>query len=183
MPRNDRDTIDDIDIWYSVRKKDNKWSAPINAGPEINTDFNEYYISFTSEGTMYFASNKENAPKRGHDFEIYSSAYMGGEFQRPVKLSNAVNTRAYEADVFIAPDESYIIFCSFRRSGLGEGDLYISFKTKNGEWTEAKNMGEEINSEHHELCPFVTHDGKYLFYTSNKDIYWISTEVFESLKD
>lgn len=172
----------DIDIWY-VEKEENGWSDPINAGPTINTEGNEYYISFTDQGTMYFSSNG-NAPedRRGSDYDIYYSEHRGGIFQEPVPLSGAINTPAYEADVFIAPDESYIIFCSTRDGGEGQGDLYISFKQKNGDWTEAVNMGPDINTPLYEYCPFVTKDGKYLFFTSNQDIFWVSTEVIEKLK-
>lgn len=182
MPRNETDTIKDIDIWYS-QKTASGWSAPINAGEKINSDRNEYYISFTQEGTLYFASNKNSDPKRKRDFDIYYAPYSNGKFLEPIKVSDAINTNRYEADVFIAPDESYIIFCSARRTGYGSGDLYISFKDAQGEWTKAKNMGETINSKNHELCPFVTHDGKFLFYTSNQDIYWVSTSIFDTFRE
>ncbi|TYA84463.1 hypothetical protein FUA24_05255 [Seonamhaeicola marinus] len=170
----------DIDIWY-IEKQENGWSQPINAGTNINTSGNEYYMSFTNSGTMYFSSNghseKDNAL---HD--IYYSKNNNGEFQKPVKLGNAINTDAYEADVFIAPDESYIIFCSERNNGFGRGDLYISFKNSDGTWTPSVNMGNTINTSNYEYCPFVTKDGKYFFYTSNQDIYWVSTDVFAELK-
>lgn len=165
----------DHDIWYSERQGDG-WSKPINAGPEINTEGSEYYISFTAGGTMYFSTDHYDG-----NHNIYSSEMKNGAFQKAEKESSAINTGAYEADVFIAPDESYIIFATTRRSGFGRGDLYISFK-QNGEWTKAKNMGDAINTEHNELCPYVTYDGKYLLYTSNGDIYWVSTEVFKGLK-
>ncbi|MDY7393995.1 hypothetical protein UMM65_01970 [Aureibaculum sp. 2210JD6-5] len=181
MPRNALDTINDIDIWYS-KKIDNQWSEPINVGNLINSDKNEYYISFASNGTMYFASNVNAAENRSHNFDIYSATRTEGIFNRPVKLSETINTKRYEADVFVAPDESYLIFSSARREGLGNGDLYISFKNKNGEWNQAKNMGTIVNTESHELCPFVTYDGKYLFYTSKQDIYWISTEILNKFK-
>lgn len=181
-PINSRDTINDIDIWYSEKEGKSKWSEPINAGNRINSIHNEYYISFTSKGKMYFSSNKENAPKRKHDFEIYSSENKNGEFQEPIKLSDSINTKRYEADVYIAPNEEYIIFCAARKSGYGKGDLYISFKKDSGEWSKSQNMGQLINTENHELCPFVTPDGKYLLYTSNQDIYWISTKIFKTFK-
>lgn len=180
-PRNEKDTIKDYDIWYS-EKMGKKWSAPINAGLTINTDAQEYYISFANNGAMYFASNKEKSNKRLHDFDIYKSGIRKGKFKTPEKLSNSINSKRYEADVFISPDESYIIFCSARKTGFGKGDLYISFKNENGKWTQSINMGKPINSSGHELCPFVTKDGKYLFYTSNKDIYWISTEIITKIK-
>ena len=98
-------------------------------------------------------------------------------------LGEAINTEAYEADVFITPDESYMIFCSIRENGFGRGDLYISFNAESGQWKPAINMGYPINTPHYEYCPFVTKDGKYLFYTSQQDIYWVSTEIIEQLKD
>ncbi len=181
-PRDDQDTIKDHDIWYSQRKGE-KWSAPINAGTAINTDGQEFYISFSENGAMYFASNKGKSEKRKHDLDIYKSDIEEGEFTTPLKLSDSINTPGYEGDVFISPDESYIIFCSARRTGFGKGDLYISFKDENDNWTQAINMGEPINSEEHELCPFVTKDGKYLFYTSNQDIYWVSTDIIDVIKE
>ncbi len=169
--------LKDYDIWY-VEKTDQEWSGPINAGPNINTDGEEYYISFNKEGTMYFASNR-----RDMDFDIYTSSFVDGEFQEAIPLDKSINTSHYEADVFVDPNESYLIFCANRPDGLGQGDLYISFKNEDGSWTPSKNMGQPINSEYHELCPFVSQDGKYLFYTSNKDIYWVDAKIIEELRE
>lgn len=160
----------DIDIWYVERTKEG-WSSPINAGGHINSPKEEYYISFTDNGTMYFSSNIDAEEASTNNFDIYSAAYKDDQFESPVRLSEAINTSGYEADVFVAPDESYIIFCAKRCDGLGQGDLYISFKNDQGAWTPSKNMGSTINTDGHELCPFVSMDGKYFFYTSNKDIY------------
>ncbi|KAA1243919.1 PD40 domain-containing protein [Aquimarina sp. RZ0] len=168
------------DIWYSEKKPDG-WSEPINAGSAINSDGDEYYMSFTNEGTMYFSSNNLSG-NNNDNFDIYASRSVNGKFQKPEKLSGAINTKSYEADVFVAPDESYIIFCARREEGLGRGDLYISFKREDGSWTKSRNMGVPINSKGHELCPFVTKDGKYFFYTSNQDIYWVDAKIFEQYR-
>ncbi len=170
----------DVDIWY-VEKTKRGWSDPINVGEPINTGRNEYYISFTSEGDMYFSSEKDDQGLKGN-FNIYKSSQIKGEFQEAVMLPKEINGRAYEADVFIAPDESYIIFAAQRRSSLGSGDLYISFKNEDGLWTQSKNMGPQINNETNQFCPFVTADGKYLFYSGRGNIYWVSTGIFEQLK-
>ena len=176
---NGLDRKEDYDIWYS-EKTGNRWSEPINAGPIINTDGNEYYISFTKDGTMYFSSNKN-----GGNFDIYTSKTSGSghEFQEAEPLGKAINTSHYEADVFVAPDESYVIFCSIRPDGLGQGDLYISFKNPDSTWTASINMGDTINSRGHELCPFVSQDGKYLFYTSRQDIYWVDAKILETYRN
>lgn len=169
--------LKEYDIWYVEREADG-WSDPINAGPNINSDGEEYYISFNKAGTLYFASNKVD-----QDFDIYSSEFLDGEFQAAIPMNDSINTSNYEADVFIDPDESYIIFCARRPDGLGQGDLYISFKKEDGTWTRSKNMGERINSQSHELCPFVSMDGKYFFYTSRKDIYWVDAKIIEEMRE
>ncbi|MEO0339627.1 MAG: serine hydrolase, partial [Bacteroidota bacterium] len=160
-----------------VEKQAEGWSEPINAGPEINTSGDEYYISFTKEGTMFFGSNRIN-----YDFDIYQSRFVDGAFQTPTTLGDSINTGFYEADVFVDPNEEYLIFCAQRPDGYGRGDLYISFKDKDGTWSESRNMGPKINSTGHELCPFVSQDGKYFFYTSKEDIYWVDAKIIQDLK-
>jgi hypothetical protein len=170
----------DYDIWY-IEQKGGRWSEPINAGDKINSSKNEYYMSFTNTGTMYFSSNR-NTLEGTNNFNVYASQSVKGEFQTPVKLSSAINTDFYEADVFVAPDESYLIFSAEKPGGYGRGDLYISFRHANGTWTDAKNVGNEINGQLSEYCPFVTADGKYFFYTKENDIYWVDTSFINKLK-
>lgn len=169
----------DFDIWY-IERHDGGWSKPINAGKAINTEKNEYYMSFTASGTMYFSSNNEGS--RDNDYNIYFSKYSDGQFQPRQKLGESVNTEYYEADVFVAPDEKYIIYCGERPAGSGRGDLYISFKGENGEWQKSKNMGKVINTDQYEFCPFVSNDGKYLFFSRDGDIFWISTKIIDTLR-
>ncbi|MEM9868182.1 MAG: hypothetical protein AAF765_10865, partial [Bacteroidota bacterium] len=172
----------DVDIWF-VERKEKTWSEPIHVGPNINSEGNEYYISFTDSGTMYFSSNTRAAAERKEsDYDIYSSKFVNGKFQKAIALGPTVNTKNYEADVCVAPDESYIIFCSERPDGFGRGDLYISFKNAEGTWSQSINMGSAINTKHYEYCPFITQDGNYLFFTSQQDIYWVSTQIIDKIR-
>lgn len=170
----------DYDIWYAERREKG-WSEPINAGKNINSTKNEYYISFTKTGKMYFSSNKLDE-KGFNNYDIYSSEMKNGEFQPSTKLGLAINTSSYEADVFVAPDESYVVFSANRPEGLGSGDLYVSFRKPDGTWTESKSLGNTVNSDTDDFCPYVTKDGKYLFYASRRDIYWVSTDVIKRMR-
>jgi Tol biopolymer transport system component len=170
----------DYDIWY-VERQAGKWSEPINAGKNINSEKNEYYISFTKEGKMYFSSN--TGDKEGkNNFDIYSSDYRSNAFAPAIKLPAAVNSPHYEADVFVAPDESYLVFAANRPGGLGSGDLYVSFREPDGKWSDSRSLGNIINTETDDFCPYVSPDGKYLFYASRGDVYWVSTEVVRRLR-
>lgn len=167
----------DYDIWY-IERKAGGWSEPQNAGKNINSDKNEYYVSFTKTGKIYFSSNVQNKEKNNYD--IYSSEMKNGEFQPSIKLGSGINTSSYEADVFVAPDEFYVVFAANRPDGLGSGDLYVSFRKQDGTWTPSKSLGNTINTKTDDFCPYVSPDGNYLFYASRGDIYWVSTDVIRN---
>jgi hypothetical protein len=182
QPLNKTGEKKDYDIWF-VERTENGWSAPVNAGSPVNSSGNEYYISFAENGTMFFSSNRSINNDRQESYDIYAAAVTEfGVFGEPHSVGDSINTHHYEADVFVAPDESYMIFCGDRPDGFGKGDLYISFRKHDGNWTKAKNMGEKINTSGHELCPFVTRDGRHFFYTSSQDIYWVDAGIIDDLK-
>lgn len=170
----------DYDIWY-IERSGAKWSKPINAGPNVNSPKNEYYVSFTKTGAIYFSSNV-NGAEGTEDYDIYSCAYANGAFQIAERLGPAVNTTGYEADVFVDPDERYLIYCSNRPGTFGRGDLFISFMQADGSWTPSKNMGKEVNEDRTEYCPYVTSDGKFLLFTAKGDIRWIDAGIIDNLR-
>ncbi len=87
---------------------------------------------------------------------------------------------------YVSPMEEYIIFAANHESGFGDIDLYISYKTENGEWGYPINMGDKINTELRERFPIVSPDGKYLFFMRhtkpNQDFFWVSTDIFEEIE-
>ena len=72
---------------------------------------------------------------------------------------------------YIAPDESYIIFAR-PAHGRRDPDLHISFR-KNDIWTDPVHLNDNINTSHIESNPFVTPDGKFLFFIRKYDVYWV----------
>lgn len=171
----------DIDIWY-VERNHSGWSEPVNAGKEINTGKNEYYMSFAKNGKMFFSSNGSTSEENERNYDIKTSEFLSGKFQPSKTLGPAINSIHYEADVFVDPEERYVIFCSERPGGRGKGDLYISFKDANGEWQPAKMLDAGISTEAYEFCPFVSNDGKFLFFSRSGDIYWVSAQILERFR-
>jgi hypothetical protein len=191
-------------MWYVERHNDG-FSEP------IEIDFGKEYKgcsgvfpTVASNNNLYFAS----FPNRNKGF-IYMSRYENGKYSLPEKLSNAVNDHGGNHP-YIAHDESYLIFDSSRtENNFGESDLYISFRDKNGKWIKAQNLGERVNTVYDERRAFVSFDGKYLFFISdrinpklpnepitlkkiiqltnvladgNQHIYWINAKVIEELR-
>ncbi len=62
--------------------------------------------------------------------------------------------------------DTIMFFASNRLEGFGGFDIYISFHKKQG-WTKPLNVGSEINSVYDEVSPFLSADGKTLYFSSN----------------
>jgi hypothetical protein len=169
-------------IWI-VEKTETNWTEPQHVGTPINTKYHDSYPCLAANRNLYFFSRK---PGGYGDSDLYMSEFVNGKYQIPINLGSNLNTKYHEWDTYIAPDESYMIFCSMMPGGQGGDDLYITFKTDDGTWSKAVHMGNQINSEKSENRPYVSPDGKYFFYTStkrgNRDIYWIDAKIIEELK-
>lgn len=83
----------------------------------------------------------------------------------PERIEYGISDKHGNHCPYIPPDESYMIFSS-TRPGYGITDLFISFHKADGSWTEPENMGPGINTRAKETFPFVSFDGKYLFFMS-----------------
>jgi Tol biopolymer transport system component len=190
-----------FDIWY-VERTNVGWSDPINPGPPINSDADEFYPSFTEDGTMYFQSRREGGVGLS---DIYRTELVDGKYVEAECLPETINSKGFEGDALIAPDESYLILSTRREESFGGADLYISFRAEDGSWSRLENMGDEINSRGGENCQVLSPCGKYLFYTSRQiagetvsydsiknawtqprngmgDIYWVDVGVIEKFR-
>jgi hypothetical protein len=174
----------DNDIWF-VEKTENGWCEPINPGYPVNTKKMDCYASVTNNGTLYYHGFNYPESKGGAD--IYRSNFINGKYLKPENLGKAINSKYNDYDAFIAPDESFVIFVSHGRpEGFGSNDLYISFRSNDGYWNKAINMGNEINSEASEICPSLSIDKQYLFFSSNRnvsmDVYWVDAKIIDELR-
>ncbi len=165
-------------IWYAHRT-DNGWSE---AKPLLCNDkpLIAGYPSLSNSGTLFFPFRAVSNQKY---FDLYFSRFLDGGFIAPKILGASFKTPYHEGDLCVAPDESYLIVSSqFRPDMNGQGDLYITFKNKNGSWSALKNMGSPVNGEGREGCPTITPDGKYLLFTGDSGFYWVDARVIDSLK-
>lgn len=158
------DESQDYNIWV-VYRLDKEWSEPSPLDTLINSDLDEFYPSLTTEETLYFTASYEYKKNKE---DIYKSMLVDGQYQKPVRLSEEVNSVTYEFNSFVTPDERMLFFSSYgRKDGLGGGDLYVS-QSYQGEWMKAINLSQIINSDGLDYCPFVSADGAYLYFTSNR---------------
>jgi len=172
-----QDPSPDYDIWVVHRSQNGGWSEPENLGLPVNTKGSETYPTFTNNGRMYHSSSREGG--RGSK-DIYYSTITEGEYSNPVNLGEAINSQFGEGDTFVAPDESYMIVTHWG-GPKGEG-LFISFKKQDGNWTKSIDMESILKRNIVGGCPMVTPDGKYFFYTSEGQIYWVDAKIIEQCR-
>lgn len=156
------------------------WSEPKN----LEYPFDKYRImrlTSAANGTYYF----DEASEAG---QIRYSRLINGKYEEPKDLIiNDIGE--WNAHPFIAPDESYIIWDDQRdNGGYGDADLYISFRQKDGSWSDSINLGNTINTEFAEAYGSISPDGKYLFFHrsyggSRADIYWVKADEIFKLKN
>ncbi len=158
------------------------WGKPYLLDPDINLGERRVCPSVSKNGNLYFSGNY----KKPGDKDIFLSRLVNGKYTEPENLGSSINTNYYEQHVFIAQDESYILFDSYRPAGYEKSNIYISYRKEDNSWTEAKILSEAVNSEQYDWYPVVTPDEKYILFTrtgyGEMDIYWVSVKIFEKLK-
>ena len=170
-------------LWYARRTPDG-WSdaSPLYFdGEPVRTG----YPSMAEDSSLYFAHRQDGI------CGIYRAEPVEDGYSTPEHVFTAVDSIDTEGDMYVAPDESYMILSLWNHPeniGGGQGDLYITFQRDDGTWTEEIHMGESINTRFGENCPQVSPDGKYFFFNRYDpesevgNIYWLSSEIIENLK-
>lgn len=104
-----------------------------------------------------------------------------GTFSSPRDLPGDINSDEFDAHASISADGSYLVFDSSRPGGIDKVDMYVSFKRTDQTWTRAFNLGEDINRGHRHISA-LSPDGRYLFFASEGDIYWVDAGIIGELK-
>lgn len=159
-------------IWQCTRTE-HGWSSPREMVRQVSSTADEWSCHMSDLGSMFVCSWRPGGRGSCDEWRIPQS---DGQFGQAENLSN-LNTNANDCGAVPGPGEAYIIHHSTRAGGFGQGDLYISFPGENGTWTPSRNLGPVINSPANEAAPWISHDGRYLFFTSihgaTSDIYWL----------
>lgn len=152
------------------------WSAPAQI---YDKGFGVYDYMPTLSGAAYIGSEPSEEDKKNGVTYSFSVLKTGSDGKVSVtSLGQPINEPGFNGDLYVAPDESYMIV-SAKETKTYESELWISFHKHDGTWTAPVSLGPKINDGlAHRWGQYVSPDGKYLFYshgTSEKDcmIYWV----------
>ncbi len=149
------------DVFITNRINDTLWSEP-KPIKSINTSLHDAAVTISSDGTLLFIY--KNLGKGMGD--LYLSRLNGNVWTVPVYQAG-LNSEQWDGSATFYPGNKKIIFSSERKGGMGGKDLYTAELLADKKWGNIVNLGKEINTSYDEDAPFLTADGKTLFFASN----------------
>ena len=140
------------------------WSAPVNLGPVINTQYNETHPAISKNGlSLYITSNRPGGVN-GQTFTGFNEIWISqrdsidAPWKAPVNLdafndTPVINSVGLGTAVPSFSADGHLLFFSIegpgRPGGFGGSDLYVSRRTNKHDdfvWQEPVNLGPLINS-------------------------------------
>ena len=163
------------DIWVSWRAHthdDFGWQPPVNLGPGVNSPSGDSVGSYfeNKEGDtplLFFSSNRPltgSAPGGP-----YVSPQVGEGAFGPPTLVTELDSPVDDMRPMIRFDGREILLASGRPGSAGGRDLWVSTRdTVFDLWSAPLNLGSLVNSVANELTPFLSSDGRHLFFASDR---------------
>ena len=144
-------------IWYSTMTADG-WSdaRKLVLGDGSSLDG----CPFVQNHTMWFCSARAGN-YRGVD--IWAANLTDGEAMDIRNVGERLNVELGLGELHISADWDEIYFHSDMEGGKGGRDIWVTRKVE-GEWIDSENV-DAVNSEADESLPFLSQDGKELWFT------------------
>lgn len=158
------DLRSDEDLYYSKFEND-RWSRgrPLRG---FNTDLDEGMSSLVRNNRKMFFTACDREGVYG-PCDIWEADIEGVEIKSIKALDGYANSERWEGHATVSCDGSVIYFASSREGGFGGWDLWYSERKEDGSWGDPVNMGPSVNTRMDEQAPFISNDGKTLYFTSN----------------
>ena len=159
-----------------VDRRKGQWREMNRELARLNTNEHDGPGCFNNTRTQfYFTRCSDNY------CHIYLSELHEGKWKKPVKLKSPVNaSQSNNKHPALSARDDTLFFSSDRAGGYGGTDLWMCVKDQDGEWGNAINLGETINTSSDEISPFYYGLEDLFFYASRgiggggMDIYGIS---------
>jgi tetratricopeptide (TPR) repeat protein len=142
------------------KKEGNDWGKPTRISNQLKS-IHLKTSSISYDGTQLYLIDDFSPTKN-----IFHSMFDGKAWTKAQALKAPINSKENETHAFISSDGKTLYFTSDRPGGNGGLDIYTSTLDSKGAWGNPQNVGSRINTKYNEDTPFVTADGKYLFFSS-----------------
>jgi outer membrane protein OmpA-like peptidoglycan-associated protein len=146
---------------YVSRKQNGKWLRPYNITPSIQSDGNQTVLSLSHDGSQILLSWADQ-----FESDIWITEFKNDRWYHSQPMSKPINSKYYESHACFTPDGNTIYFTSNRKESLGDMDIFKCEKNDDGTWGELMLLGENVNTPLNEDRPFISPDGKRIYFSS-----------------
>ncbi|MBU3661209.1 MAG: hypothetical protein FGM14_15155 [Flavobacteriales bacterium] len=166
------------DIYQANVKIDQTWNPPYRLSMN-RPQSNESTVSVSIDERRIYLYNDKNGIG-----DIYYTDFIDNKFtnMRPVDNAKVNEGTWWETHYTVSPDGNMIFFVSDKKGGYGKRDIYFMERV-NGTWTDAKNMGGDINSWSAEESPFMGLDNATLYFSSEDSTSMGLFDIFMTVRD
>ena len=149
------------DAVMAAQRTNGKWGVPDNITPDIQSDGDQFPVFISQDRNTLLLVKQDNA-----NSDIYISKFDGRSWSQSHPLNKEINTKYWESHASITGDGKTIFFTSNRPQSIGGMDIFYSTLNAKGDWGPALNIGAEINTTLNEETPFISPDGRTLYFSS-----------------
>ncbi len=154
------------DIFMAFVSPEGNWSKPQSVAQAINSPYNEGTCSVTADGNILIYTSCD-APDSEGSCDLYIAYKLNGMWQRPKNMGKNVNSRSWDSQPSLSADGRILFFSSNRKGGFGGNDIWYSVMQNDATWSEAKNLGDVVNTSKDEISPFMFFNNEILFFSSD----------------
>lgn len=179
----ERDGTSDFAIHRATRSDaSGAWSAP-EAVPELDSAWFDFALSLTPDGrTAYFASSRPGIGAQ--DIYVTRRSERGARFTTP-EIVPELSSTAEDAHPTISSDGLEMFFVSTRPGGVGGADIWRATRPDTtSPFGDPTNLGAPINTPNDELGPFLSPDGRRLYFNWNASTTGgLNSDVYVATRD
>ncbi len=146
---------------YYCRFENGNWTEPVNITPQIQSDGDQYVTAVSYNGDMLYLTRED-----AFNSDIWVSHLKDGIWSKSQPVQGEVNTRFWESHAGISSDGKVMYYACNQTGGQGGMDIYKSVLGADKKWGPPANLGPVINTPVNEDTPFITEDGKTLYFSS-----------------
>lgn len=161
------------DIWFSEKDTvTGVWSRAVHLGYPLNTvQYNAVYWISPDNNRILIRGAFYNGAYNGKGVSLCTLKRNGnwGEPEALIIKNYYKYDRGHISGATMAHDGQTLLLYMSPDQGSGDNDIYVCFLTKDGTWTEPKNLGKKINgADTNEMTPYLASDGVTMYFSSNR---------------
>ena len=155
------------DIWMTVRTEVG-WSRPEPLISLNNSAYNAVIGLSADKRELYLYGHYQSDGSPADTQGISVSRWSGAGWSRPENtyipyfINQSTGTGAR-----LSADGKVLVYSAAAPTSYGAEDIYLSVLSNEG-WSEPVHLGREVNSPYQEVSPFLSEDGKTLYFSTNR---------------